>query len=244
MVMSPRLLRPVASGFDPRRLGDLVAWYDAADAATLFQNSNGTTPSSANSDPVGHWADKSTAGRNATQGTSGSRPTISTTTQNGRRLLGVASQGMTFSSLALTGDYTAVYAHNPSNSNQFVIGGSTSTHLPSLSNNGASVVTAFFNYDNVFAAVSTGQVASGFQIIFAGRTSGSHFIFKNGTDVTASTPAVNTSTATVTNLFFRNPGGPSAAANGTYGEIMIFNKSLTSSQRTALTNYLRAKWGV
>ncbi len=41
----------------------LALWLDASDAATLFQASDGTTPATANDDPVGYWGDKSGNGR-------------------------------------------------------------------------------------------------------------------------------------------------------------------------------------
>jgi hypothetical protein len=91
MPMSPRLLRPLASGFDPRKIANLAVWLDFSDTSTLFQNSDGTTPATAASDPVGYVADKSGAGRNATQSTANNRPTITSSTFNGKR--GLAFDG-------------------------------------------------------------------------------------------------------------------------------------------------------
>ena len=87
MGMSPRLLRPRATGFNPKSITGLALWLDASDASTLFQDAAATTPATATSDPVGAWLDKSGNARHATQSTAGSRPTISATTQNGRKAL-------------------------------------------------------------------------------------------------------------------------------------------------------------
>ena len=77
MAMSPRLLRPKASGaFTPKSISGLALWLDASDGATLFQNSDRTVPATATSDPVGYWGDKSGNGRHVTQSISASRPTL------------------------------------------------------------------------------------------------------------------------------------------------------------------------
>jgi len=50
------------------------AWYDPSDLSTLFQNSAGTTPVTADGDPVGLAVDKSGNAVNAVQSVSASRP--------------------------------------------------------------------------------------------------------------------------------------------------------------------------
>ena len=86
--MSPRLLRPRASGFDPRSLASLSLWLDSSDGQTLFQDSVGTTAATADSNPVGRWADKSGNARHATMATDANRPVISSTRVNGRIAIG------------------------------------------------------------------------------------------------------------------------------------------------------------
>lgn len=75
MPMSPRLLRPRATGFSPRSISGLSLWLDAADSATI------TTATG-----VSIWADKSGNGRNATQTTGGKQP-IRTNTINGKSVI-------------------------------------------------------------------------------------------------------------------------------------------------------------
>lgn len=83
MPMNPRLLRPLASGFDPRRIAGLQGWWDASDTAFLFQNSDGTTAATATNDPVGYWRDKSGNGRHALQTTNNDRPLLKLADLNG-----------------------------------------------------------------------------------------------------------------------------------------------------------------
>jgi len=60
MGMNPRLLRPTATGFDPRRIAGLGMWLDASDRSTLSQTSDGSTAVTSNNDPVAYWKDKIT----------------------------------------------------------------------------------------------------------------------------------------------------------------------------------------
>ena len=55
--------------------GKLGAWYDPSDLSTLFQDSAGTIPVTADGQPVGKILDKSGNGNHAIQPTSGKRPT-------------------------------------------------------------------------------------------------------------------------------------------------------------------------
>ena len=61
----------------------LICNLDASVLSSLKQNSNGTTAASATDDPVGYWADQTGLGNHATQATSGSRPKLKLSNQNG-----------------------------------------------------------------------------------------------------------------------------------------------------------------
>ncbi len=67
MPMNPRLLRPRATGFDPKSLAGLVAWFDADDVSTF-------TLTGASSNEVSQWRDKSGRGYAVSQGTANNRP--------------------------------------------------------------------------------------------------------------------------------------------------------------------------
>ena len=73
MGMSPRLLRPRASGFTPKNITGLVAWFDADDASTFTLS--GTA--------VSEWRDKSGNGYAVSQSTGNNQP-ARTGTVNGR----------------------------------------------------------------------------------------------------------------------------------------------------------------
>lgn len=74
MAMSAKLLRPRATGFNPKSISGLVAWFDADDASTFTLN--GTA--------VSEWRDKSGNGYAVSQGTANNQP-ARTGTVGGRR---------------------------------------------------------------------------------------------------------------------------------------------------------------
>lgn len=70
-----------AYGYSPTSLfssGEVGAWYDPSDLTTMFQDSAGTTPVTADGQPVGKILDKSGRGNHATQATAAKRPLYKT----------------------------------------------------------------------------------------------------------------------------------------------------------------------
>lgn len=68
-------------GFSPASLfasGEQGAWYDPSDLSTMFQDSAGTTPVTADGQPVGKILDKSGRGNHASQATAAKRPLYKT----------------------------------------------------------------------------------------------------------------------------------------------------------------------
>jgi hypothetical protein len=77
--MSPRLLRPLASGFNPKSIAGLSLWLDAADTSKISLATG-----------VATWSDKSGNNRNAIQNTGGKQPSYSSTI-NGRNVVTFSS---------------------------------------------------------------------------------------------------------------------------------------------------------
>ena len=73
MAMSPRLLRPRASGFNPKSIAGLEAWY-AADVASSITIATG----------VQQWSDLSGKGRHLIQDTTNNQPAYNIVTVNGK----------------------------------------------------------------------------------------------------------------------------------------------------------------
>jgi hypothetical protein len=85
MAMNPRLLRPRAT-FDPRRIANLLAWYDASDSSSLFSDDAATAGVSADGQ-VAVWRDKSANAHHLTQSTGANRPLYRTSGIGGRPAL-------------------------------------------------------------------------------------------------------------------------------------------------------------
>lgn len=74
MAMSARLLRPTATGFDPRRIAGLVSWWDASDSSTVTLNSG----------RVSEFRNKVTGSPAMTQATAANQPLYVTAGRNGK----------------------------------------------------------------------------------------------------------------------------------------------------------------
>ena len=83
MPMSPRLLRPRATGFNPRSIVGLYAWYDASATSSVTLNSGN----------VSEWRDLSGGGRHLSQGTAAQQPAYTNAGQNGKNCLTFSAAG-------------------------------------------------------------------------------------------------------------------------------------------------------
>jgi hypothetical protein len=68
----------VAQQLDPSSTPNLTAWYDPSDLTTLFQDTAGTVPVTADGQTVALMKDKSGHGNHLSQATAGNRPTYHT----------------------------------------------------------------------------------------------------------------------------------------------------------------------
>jgi len=259
MSMSPRLLRP-ANTFSPRSISGLALWLDASDSSTLFQNSDGTTPATASSDPVGYWADRSGNGRHVTQSVSGSRPTISATKQNGRNALAFNGSSQSLS----------IASYNAENGlpglTRYVVASMSSagpTLLTRVYNGGGDSIVStvsgelrFFAGASAYSAVTStnyGLLTSGTNIIgsvydgTAGSVAAGIKPYYNGAAIP---PASTTGTLPAT-LPAGTPGfwiGSNIGVNsfwpGRIIEYISYSRALGNADRQRLERYLASKYGI
>lgn len=248
MAMSPKLLRPRKTGFDPRSIAGLIGWWDFSDTTQLRQTTGGATAVTADGDVVGYAADKSGGGRNMTASADARRPVYKPSLLNGRGgvrfdgaddVLGATTHSGTASE---TQTWFGVFANISTATNSrrfFARAGDASLFV----NAGLTPTTGVDYWSRITA--TNGGLAVANAIYSLTYTSTTQCIVRqNGvTQITVSTP--NGSYRTQTSLF--------VGANSTTGanatacdclEALIWHVALTDAQRQSVDRYLASKYGL
>jgi hypothetical protein len=248
--MSPRLLRPTPSGFDPRRIAGLAAWWDSTDNSTITTDTG-----------VSAWRDK-VNGYTLAQSTGANQPTISSI--NGKQAFdyngssqflsstaaGLVAEGAGASAVNPT---TIFYVLNPDAVAQAypVMWGSTTSDNPvysALHPHVGSVWRTFYRDDSVSGTFvsSTATYAAATAYLVATATDANIVGHVNGAEV------INTSN---TRQAFAQPVNRFAVGcllrtsaalyvNGQIGDVLIYNRVLTASERQKVERWLAGKFGV
>jgi hypothetical protein len=248
-----------ASAFSPLSITGLALWLDASDASTLFQASNGTTPATADTNPIGYWGDKSGNGRNVTQATAGKKPLLKTAIQNGKNV--VRFDG---TDDALTGgDTLDIRTYSQAT---FVVGAG------GASGNGIYISKAIAGaqdgrwavgyisfelysvYTNGGSPFANTPRAGGSWEIVAGviDRAGNNALYANAVSLTSTAFGAETTdwnTATLMNVgAYRNATNTDDAIwlNGDIAEILVYQSAavLTPANIAAVFAYLNAKWSI
>lgn len=235
VTQEPAAQLPVTSG--------LLAWYDASDTSTITESGGA----------VSQWNDKSANAYHLTQSTAGLKPTTGTRTQNGRNVIDWDG-GDEMTSSCPNSDSTASY---------FVVGllDDLSTFRPVLGGDGGNGGVCFrlqtagggqwqLEKDGVAAYLTstipnpgTG-VAFGMAVILNSASTPTALA-----EVSSSTSPSRKLTGTPTyaftagrTLLLGTQDGRSGRWDGWMGEIVIFDRALTSPEVAEMMNYLQAKW--
>jgi hypothetical protein len=270
MPMNPRLLRPTASGFNPKSISGLAVWHDAADSSTVTLDSG----------RVSAWADKSGNGRTMSNSTSGTtQPSYITAGQNGRNVVRFAAASIQRLNAAATSTFNFLHDGTPCTLMIASRVGDTSDpnaqHAWCGSAPGNGVVGARFTFDDrasasrnnfveCFISSSTGFVLAStadynnlltpntyavvtylldpLNATVAQRLSAS---VNNATLVTGNTQTGVPSTANAnTVLQYGCQGNNTGPFTGDFCEILMWTKLLTDAERSAVRKYLYGKWGI
>ena len=229
MAMNPRLLRPLASGFNPKTIAGLALWMDAPE----YNASTGT------------WADKSGNGRDFAQAIAANRPIVSAVTQNARAILEFDGsndqliQGSNFLQVANCTMFAA-FQRNAGTFGGVIASAVNSDRSPGIiidSSRGA--IRGFQN----FALAAAGAV-NAFNITSGTVTDGTAVMFTNGTQIstTAASSTLDTSNTTTAIGSYRTT--QANYLNGYIGEIIIYTRVLSVSERRRVEGYLGKKWGI
>jgi hypothetical protein len=243
MGMNPRLLRPTASGFNPRRIAGLNVWLDPADAATVSTASGAIT----------EIRNKSGNGLHATQTAANNRPSYQTAAING---LNVARFDGANDFLSVTTTLTQ------SPFTVFAVVLHTSTKFQGIACERNGNTSGFFGCTyfntNVVAVSRIGQAGTQSSLGVTLNTLNIPVWLSDGIAGSSVTCTVrrngtqDSSDRTIGSLQ-TNPNALSIGAGGEGGfdafagdicEIVIYNRRLALAETQRIEQYLARKWGV
>lgn len=237
MSMSPRLLRPRATGFNPKSIANLALWLDANDTSTVTIETG-----------VKAWADKSGNAKTFTQDTLNSQPSY-TATLNGKNVISFNG-----SSHQLNNSTNII---NAANVTIFVVGqrntGTYGGYITTMdSGAGGDVSPALLiNVNNVALRGDAGSLATGAggftgPSVITGVLSGyAPTLYIAGSMVQSQ--AASSSASTALNIKTAIGTYRIAAANylnGYIAEIICYTRALGTTERQTVERYLGKKWGL
>jgi hypothetical protein len=236
------------STFDPRYISGCTLWLDGDDSSTITFSSGSS---------VGTWRDKSTSGNNATGGTN--KPIYPQTLSNGRKALLFTSPGIMTLDVTKLPTGTSSFSMfivsqitSDSGSDNVVLSwGTTTTNSTSYRFFYSRLFTNVFrpgistNTSSVPQSYNTTNTYNALNLISNQVTSSADLPYVNGTafGVIGSRSAYNIGTTNAT-IGALNTGSLVNYFSGYLGEIIIFNRSITNTERQQVEGYLAWKWGL
>lgn len=246
MPMNNRLLRPRASGFNPRSISGLSLWLDISDTASIGPTSFGVG-AVANNGPVKYVADKSGNGRHATNtGADSVCPTYLASGQNGRGALSFdGGDFLDGSSSPISQPFTiyAVFRATDTAANKNLFTGSRSaTNNSAVALFASSTETLGIYAGLTLATTSSVAATSVATCVFNGAAS----IIRNGGTQVASGSVGNTAFSPSSEgwRLGRFPTGTGDFFNGLFCELLLFSSAHSSNQMRVVERWLGSRWSV
>lgn len=252
MPMNPRLLRPLATGFDPRRIANLGLWLDASADSSLTLN--GST--------VSEWRDLSGQARHFSQGAALNQPSATAATQNGLRVLdfdgfqALVGNAASFSlarnvpglsmfvvqkAETLSADMFLFYASRTTAASKSLV---AYQHATSSFITGGRRLEA-----DAFASV--GFTANTNASVLAGvldYANSDAFIYESGTlrnsTTSFQTDGNSSDSDSLAARIGANSASPLSYLNGWIAEIVVYQRALATGERQRVERYLGRKWGI
>lgn len=248
MPMNPRLLRPKASGtFNPASIAGLTHWWDANDATTLTLNSGA----------VETWTSKAGAKTAASQSVANNRPV--TTTVNGKTalLFDGTNDGLNFTGTSRTDEtwiIAAAQTADQSSQRQMLSDGGAGTGLSATKTATLKLFEVAFGgftegTDRLrvqYSSTASTPMGPGvFSVVRSAAAGG--FLFIDGTQRTGAVSPFSSSFTTSKADTMSKIGYYSSTLfqfQGWIGEILLYDRALTASDRNNVEKYLGKKWGI
>jgi hypothetical protein len=248
--MNPRLLRPTPTGFDPRRIAGLAGWWDSTDNSTITTSTG-----------VSSWADKSGNGYTLTQGTGANQPTLSTI--NGKQAFDYNGSSQFLSSTAaglvafasgadrppLT--FFAVSVSNVTDAGRYVAAFASTVNVQPIHASMHPFTSAqwrgFYRPNAVLQTVPTSTATYSTSVAYVVSTAvGSSYVGRaNGTEViNVSNDATGQIDCDRFGVGVLARGTPIGYTNGLIGDVLVYNRVLTTAEIQKVEGYLAWKWGL
>lgn len=237
--------------FNPTVVSNCVLWLDAADISTMFQDSAGAIPARTTGSTVSLWKDKSSSGNHASNTTA--QPTLTIGAQNGLNVLNFnGAQYLTLSTNTLpTGSTNCTFffiTRTPSTSVQvfFTYGQDPNTinRNPQFYYNSGRLNIDLYGG----GLLSDNTIFTNSYVMTSCTFTNRITAWDNGTQFSGGSTAItlNTGTGWASIGVGRVPPGTALNYyfNGQMGEMILFNRELSSQERLQMEGYLAWKWGL
>jgi hypothetical protein len=230
--MNPRLLRPLASGFNPKSIAGLAVWFDASVASSVTLNGGN----------VSQWNDLSGNDRHATQATAGNQPSYSTAALNGRNVVVAQDSSRVLKTAAFPAGLpqTVFVVASTSGTNQGIFQRGTVNSLHALWRDTTNFIARRgSNLDATLAASNGYKIFTcAYQLtlsrIFVGSTQGTD----NTGTATGAIIATDNRTLALFNL------DSILGMVGGIAEFLYYNANLSDADQNKVRSYLSKKWNV
>lgn len=231
MGMSPRLLRPRASGFNPNSIAGLAYWLDASKSSTITTGTG-----------VSEWRDAAGGTIKATQATANSQPAYQLAQQNGRNAVYFDGTNDSLSlgdiSSAFPAAATALFAYKPDTDTEYAL-------YRSANNSAFWAYPTARTYIGTFKATRLNNVSSplmptsGNAVVAISSNTSAYRVYVN--NVLAHDVAADFSAGTSHAIGVNDLG---TVFKGWLYEGIFYSSSLSVSQLSIVYRYLQAKWAL
>lgn len=233
----------LGASFAPTDITGLMAWYKSNTGT--YTTSAGSTPATADSDPVGRWEDQSGNGRHVTQATAGKRPLLKTNISGGYPAIRTdgTDDWMSGSWSAVAQPITIVACCIPRGSlddADVLIDGFDSTHRQAI----------FINSGN-FAAFYGGSAAVNTTYRYGlNRPHMPYAVFNGASSIHSTAPDLVSATGNVgaqssNGIWIGSEfaGTNPRFVNVDYLEILVYNSALSQAQLSQIQAYFQSRYG-
>jgi hypothetical protein len=243
MAMSPRLLRPRATGFNPKSISGLKLWLDATDATTITLNGSS----------VSEWRDKSGNAFHFSQGTSNNQPSY-TGTINGKAAIvfdgtndGLDRLSVTNSTVADATGACAFLVYEVSGTDTQYAAFRTLTNGSGHDRFNSTTFHSYFRTSR-FASLTPAPPSSGKVLL----TSSSDVSADTQTLRINGSASITQACATTFAAWRALSGGLATWAigydasylAGSVGEVIVVGRAVAATEIATVEKYLARKWGV